>query len=615
MAASDDGRYPGIGDYGLVGDLRSAALISRQGSVDWMCLPRFDSPWVFGRLLDWQRGGFFQLAPAAEATAFRQYRTDSNVLETTWTQERCRMRVVDFMPVVANAHGQPPESVRLVRIVQPVSGALEWKLTFAPRFDYGRHVPVLKRLRPGMLEAAAGRSRLALQYPDDVVPAMSDGTATIAGRSLPGRPRAFILHYLEGEPGPALVPFADARTWLERTGTFWSNWFGSCRYRGRFEEHVRRSALTLKLMQYLPTGAFVAAPTTSLPESLGGTLNWDYRYTWLRDGAVLVNALLDLGFEEEAAGFMRWLGLVHQRHPEQFQIMYQVDGEERIPEYTLEDLEGYRGSRPVRIGNAAVDQVQLDVYGEIMETAHAAWRARKSLPRLRRQTLIAIVDYVLAHWQDEDSGIWEARQRKRRYLYSQVMCWTALDRALRMDPALRMGARRRAAVLRTRAEIKRTVLTRGFNREVGAFTQALDATELDATALTVPLVGMIPATDARVASTVAVLQQRLTRDGFLYRYLPQDSEFQQPEGVFIICTFWLVMVLAQMGRQQEAEELFSRATEAANDLGLLAEEFEPATRLMLGNFPQALTHLSLIGAVLNLEGRATGRGVERRAGR
>jgi len=320
-----------------------------------------------------------------------------------------------------------------------------------------------------------------------------------------------------------------------------------------------------------------------------------------------------MGFDDEVDGFLRWVRLAHDRHPEHFQIMYTIDGDDRLPEYVLDDLEGYRGSKPVRIGNAAVEQLQLDIYGELIQTAYTAWQSRKYLPKPRRAILLQVVDYIVEHWQLEDSGIWESRRRPRRYLYSQVMLWVGLDRALKLEKPLRMGKIRRAAVRRTRELIKRQVLELGYDREIGAFTQALGSKDLDATALAVAMYEMLPATDPRVVSTVKVLQEKLSNKGFLYRYVPEESEFHQPEGVFIICTLWLVNVLAQMGRIDEAEALFSRVTETANDLGLFAEEFDPDTGEMLGNFPQALTHLSVINAALNLEGRPSGKG--RRSGK
>jgi GH15 family glucan-1,4-alpha-glucosidase len=499
-------------------------------------------------------------------------------------------------------------------MMQPIAGSTDWRLTFKPRFDFGRRVPELIPIRAGMLMAEGDEGRVYLQYPSDAPLALVDGAAVVTGRVMPGHRAAVLLHYVErGRKAPASISLEDAHTYLHQTDDYWVAWLRSSTYRGRFDEQLHRSALALKLMQYLPTGAFVAAPTTSLPESLGGSLNWDYRFTWIRDTADLVNALHQLGFEDEVDGFLRWVRMAHDRHPEHFQIMYTIDGDDRLPEYVLDDLEGYRGSKPVRIGNAAVEQLQLDIYGELIQTAYTAWQSRRYLPKPRRAILLQVVDYILEHWQLEDSGIWESRRRPRRYLYSQVMLWVGLDRALKLDKPLRMGKIRRAAVKRTRDLIKRQVLELGYDREIGAFTQALGSKDLDATALAVAMYEMLPATDPRVVSTVKVLQEKLSNKGFLYRYVPEESEFHQPEGVFIICTLWLVNVLAQMGRIDEAEALFSRVTETANDLGLFAEEFDPDTGEMLGNFPQALTHLSVINAALNLEGRPSGKG--RRSGK
>ncbi len=610
-----DTRYPPIGDYGMLGDLRSAALLSKQGSIDWMCLPRFDSPWIFGRLLDWDKGGYLELRPQDGVLTYRQYRRDSNVIQAIWSSGRARMRVVDWMPIVLkNKRIRPPESVRLIRMMQPIAGSTDWRLTFKPRFDYGRQAPSLTPERAGMLMAEGIDGTVFLQYPEEAALQLADGEAIVTGRVMPGRRAAVLLHYAErGGKVPARISVDEVHTYLHQTDDYWNGWLRSSTYKGRFDEPLHRSALALKLMQYLPTGAFVAAPTTSLPESPGGSLNWDYRYTWIRDTSDLVNALHQLGFQDEVDGFLRWVRTAHDRHPEHFQVMYTIDGDDRLPEYVLDDLEGYRGSKPVRIGNAAVEQVQLDIYGELIQTAYTAWQSRKLLPKPRRAILLGVVDYILEHWQMEDSGIWESRRRPRRYLYSQVMLWCGLDRALRLDPALRMGKVRRAAVKKTRDTIKRQVLELGYDQEIGAFTQALGHKDLDATALAVPMYEMLPPTDPRVVSTVRVLQEKLSSKGFLYRYVPEESEFHQPEGVFIICTLWLVNVLAQMGRQEEAEALFSRVTETANDLGLFAEEFDPDTGEMLGNFPQALTHLGVINAALNLEGRPSGKG--RRSGR
>lgn len=608
-------RYPPIGDYGMIGDLRSAALLSKEGSIDWMCLPRFDSPWVFGRILDWDKGGFLQLTPALPgATRFRQYRRDSNVIQTIWELEHSRMRVIDFMPLAVRRQKlKPPQSLRLVRMMQPLAGRTEWKLIFKPRSNYGREEATLRQVRKGMLAASGSFGNLFLQYPDSAAIEIADGAAVINGRVMPGHRGAILLHYSPGRASPAMISIEDVHAMLHHTDDFWVAWLRSTTYRGRFDEPLHRSALALKLMQYLPSGAFVAAPTTSLPESPGGSLNWDYRYSWIRDTSDLVNALFQMGFRDEADRFIRWVRASHDRHPTRFQILYTVDGENCAPEYVLEDLEGYRGSRPVRIGNAAIDQLQLDIYGEVLQTIYTVWRSRPRMPRPRRKVVLDVIDFILANWQAEDSGIWESRRRPRRYLYSQVLMWCGLDRSLQMDAALRMGRERRMRVRRTRDAIKRQVLEQGFNRDLGAFTQALGSGDLDATALAIPMYEMLPPTDPRVVSTVRVLQEKLTKDGFLYRYVPEESEFHQPEGAFIICTLWLVNVLAQMGRFDEAEGLFSRVTESANDLGLFAEEYDPVSGQMRGNFPQALTHLSVITAILNLEGRPSGK--SRQSGR
>jgi GH15 family glucan-1,4-alpha-glucosidase len=609
-----DNRYPPIGDYGVIGDLRSAALISKQGSIDFLCLPHFDSSWLFGRLLDWDGGGYFRICALSETLAFRRYRTDTNLMETMWSSDRARLRVVDFMPLDSRKPRlKAPQSLRVVRMLQPVAGSTDWQAIFKPRSDYGRQPYALKQLRRGMLAGRGPGGSIFLQYPPEATLSLVDGVATITGTSLPGHRGVFLLHFVEKGSAPAAMTVEDAHQLLHQTADFWTGWLRSISYHGRFDEPLHRSALALKLMQYRPTGAFVAAPTSSLPESPGGSLNWDYRYTWVRDTSDLVNALGQLGFPDEADGFVRFVRRAHDRNPARLQIMYRIDGGEELPEYLLEDLEGYRGSKPVRIGNAAVEQLQLDTYGEIMQTAFTAWQMRKSMPSARRRIILDVVDHILQQWDQPDSGIWEARRRPRKYLYSRVMMWVGLDRALKMERVLRMGAARRTAVHRTRDRIKRQVIDEGYDKEVGAFTQALGFKDLDATALAIPMYEMLPAGDPRVISTVKVLQQKLSRDGFLFRYVPLDSEFHQPEGVFIICTLWLVNVLAQMGRTEEAEQLFSKVTETANDLGLFAEEFDPKDGQMLGNFPQALTHLGVINAVFNLENRPSGKG--RRSGR
>jgi alpha,alpha-trehalase len=594
--------YPSMDEYGVIGDMRSAALVHRDGSIDWLCLPRFDDPWVFGRLLDWRRGGHLRVAPAEGCMSTRQYRTDSNVLETTWIGGREQAQVIDLMPVRASGRRElAPSSLRILRMIEPMRGELNWRVDFSPVFDHGRTAPRFSQPAPGVVVARAGDESVLLEYPAHFTVVEVTHGVGFAGRLAVGDPAVIALHHLDGARQVPTVSGQLAMRLLDATDRFWREWLQQCTYHGRYAPLVRRSALLLKLLQYQPSGAFVAAPTTSLPEAAGGTLNWDYRYTWLRDMSVLVDTLHQLGFVEEVDQFLDWLDTICACVPSEYQMLYRVDGDPHVAERELTHLDGYRGSRPVRIGNAAADQRQLDVYGEVMEAAHAAWKRGKTMSARRRAMLVRIVDHVLQHWQEPDAGIWESRGRLKLYVYSQAMCWVALDRALRMDSSLRLGKRRRADALRARGELRHAVLTRGFNAKLGAFTQALDDDVLDASGLTVPLTGMLKASDPRVASTVDVVRARLTRDGLVYRHIGLESEFGQDEAAFLVCSFWLVDVLAQMGRSDEAEELFARISRTANDLGLFAEEFDPISHTPAGNFPLALTHLSMLGAVLNLE--------------
>ncbi len=600
--------YPSMDQYGVIGDMRSAALVHRNGSIDWLCLPRFDGPWVFGRLLDWRRGGHLLVAPAEGCLSSRQYRTDSNVLETTWIGGRDQAQVIDFMPVrPSGRRGPGPQSLRLLRMIQPMRGELDWRIDFCPVFDHGRKTPRFSQPAPGMVTARAANESVVLEYPSHFALAKARHGLSLRGRLAVGETGVVALHHGGGGGRAATIPWDVATRLLDETDRFWRQWLEQCRYQGRYAPLVRRSALLLKLLQYQPSGAFVAAPTTSLPESEGGTLNWDYRYTWLRDMSVLVDTLHQLGFVDEVDQFMDWLDKSCACQPSRYQMLYRVDGDPRVAERELAHLDGYRGSRPVRIGNAAADQRQLDVYGEVMEAAHVAWKRGKHMPRRRRTMLLRIVDQVLQHWEEPDAGIWESRGRPKRYVYSQAMCWLALDRALRMDSSLHLGERRRAEVRRARTRVRRDVLTRGFNEKLGAFTQALDDDVLDASGLTVPLTGMLGASDPRVVSTVDAVRTQLTRGGLVYRHIGAESEFGQDEGAFLVCSFWLVDVLAQMGRTDDADELFARISRTANDLGLFAEEFDPATGTPMGNFPLALSHLSMLGAVMNLERGAASR--------
>jgi len=599
-----DIRYPPIGDYGMIGDLRSAALVSKQGSIDWMCLPRFDSPWIFGRLLDWDKGGYLQLGLPGGALAYRQYRRDSNVIQTVWSNGPARMRVVDWMPIaVTNNRVRPPESLRLIRMMQPVAGTSQWRLTFKPRFDYGREVPSVRPVRPGLLSAASPQGNVFLQIPEDAAIALGDGEAIVTGRVLPGHRAAVLLHYTErgGRP-PAPITMDQAHAYLHQTDDYWLGWLRSSSYRGRFDEPLHRSALALKLMQYLPTGAFVAAPTTSLPESLGGSLNWDYRYTWIRDTSDLVNALHQLGFQDEVDAFLRWVRMAHDRHPEHFQIMYTIDGEDRVPEYVLDDLEGYRRSKPVRIGNAAVEQLQLDIYGEFLYSLAGTEHLRST----EGQAAVAhLLDWLVGHWARPDEGIWETRGGRRDFTYSRLMCWVAFEHGLRIAPQ-HENAGMWAVMAHAIAD---EIQDRGWDAELGSYVQSYGASALDASLLLMPVVGFAEFAGpfgleaaARWRSTLAAIEGGLTHKGLCHRYRLSDFSdgLAGEESSFDLCTLLFHMALAGSGDAERAQRMFTEFLGHAGPTGLFAEELAPDGE-QLGNFPQAFTHLGVIWTALALD--------------
>lgn len=594
--------YPPLDEYGVIGDCRSAALVHRGGAIDWMCLPRFDSPWVFGRLIDWKRGGYLRLSADAAGVSSRRYNTDSNVLETRWLSGTGEANVYDFMPSHDGEKARDvAPSLRLVRVVKPVSRTLEWSLDVVPSRTGTHEFPPLIATRPGLLVSGRGAEAVSVQFPEHFRGEPLDGGVRLRGSLEAGDAAVVALHHGEGAESAAALSGDAAIAMRDAADDYWRTWLQQCTYTGPYARLVRRSALVIKLMQYAPSGAFVAAPTTSLPESDGGSLNWDYRYTWLRDMSVAIDTLRQIGMEDEANQFMTWLDRACQCEPSGFQMLYRVDGAADVTEQELGHLDGYRESRPVRVGNAAAGQNQLDVFGELMEAAHTVWARHHELPPARRDFLLRIVDEVLARWEIPDMGIWESRSRPKRYVYSQAQCWLVLDRALRMDESLQLGGDRRAAVQQARERIANTVLTRGYSRRVKAFTQALDDDTLDASGLTVPLTGLVSAHDPRVAATVAAVEQHLMRAGLVHRNVAQDSEFGQEEGAFLVCSFWLVDVLAQMGRVRDAEALLVRASRCANDLGLLAEEFDTDRDTLVGNFPLMLSHLGMVAAVLNVE--------------
>jgi GH15 family glucan-1,4-alpha-glucosidase len=597
------GEYRPIRDYALIGDAHTAALVSGDGSIDWLCWPRFDSPAVFCRLLDRGKGGHFRVGPAeARAAVSRAYVEGTNVLATLFSTDEGRFRLTDLMPVERLNQRHEGEDIashyRVLRLLEGLSGEAEVEVSFRPTFDYARAEAAFHHCEGGVVAQNDSES-LALSCP---APFREDASGGVSARfSVAAGQRVWVaLTYLAGDERPPLsIPQIDADLELEQTLEYWREWSETCTYSGPYEQLVRRSALVLKLLTYEPTGALVAAPTTSLPEELGGVRNWDYRFTWLRDSALILYALQLLGYHEEATDFFGWLDGLCIPCGNELQIMYRIDGGSHLPERTLEHLEGYRGSRPVRVGNGAFDQKQLDIYGEVIDAAYLYHeRARRPVRPELWDTLRHMADQTVARWREPDHGIWEVRGGPRHFLYSKLLCWVALDRVVRMASG---GGLPGDVSLweRTREEIRAAILEEGYDEEAGAFTQAFGEQALDACALVIPQVGFLPANDPRVLSTVERIREQLTSHGLVYRYLTEDG-LPGGEATFALCSFWLVDCLAEAGRVGEARALFEKVAGYANDLGLLAEEIDPVSAELLGNFPQGFTHLGLIRSALHI---------------
>ncbi|MDH4101848.1 MAG: glycoside hydrolase family 15 protein [Thermoleophilia bacterium] len=584
-----------IEDYGLIGDLQTAALVSRHGCIDWLCLPRFDSGAVFAALLGTRENGHWTLQPKGEfRSPRRSYHGDTLVLETDFEAPGGAVRLIDFMP---------PRDTRpdVVRIVQGLRGRVEMRMELTIRFDYGSIVPWARSLDGGTLLAIAGPDAVSLRTPVELEGRnlSTHASFTVAeGNRVP-----FVLTWFRSsESAPSAL---DAETALAETVSYWDEWAGHCTHTGRWHDAVHRSLLTLKALTYAPTGGIVAAPTTSLPEALGGVRNWDYRYCWLRDATLTLLALVRAGYTQEAGAWRDWLLRAIAGSPEDVQIMYGVAGERRLPELELPWLTGYEGSRPVRIGNGASNQLQLDVYGEVVEALYRA-RARGLEASDDAWALTKkIFDWLESGWRQEDEGIWEVRGPRRHFTHSKVMAWVAFDRAVKtIERFGREGPVDRWRV--TRDAIRADVLRSGYDAERGTFVQSYGSDRLDASLLLIPLVGFLPATDPRVVGTVQAIERDLLRDGFVERYRADEENVDVDglppgEGVFLPCSFWLVAVLAQQGRRDEALELYDRLLSLRNDLGLISEEYDPERRRLVGNFPQAFTHLALVETAFTLE--------------
>jgi GH15 family glucan-1,4-alpha-glucosidase len=580
-----------IEDYGLIGDCETAALVSRDGSIDWLCWPRFDSGAAFAALLGGADNGHWSIGPTDPAPRIsRRYRGNTLILETDFETAEGGVTLIDFMPLRSSG------TSHLIRIVQGRHGLVQMNTEFVLRFDYGSIVPWITRLDDHSLQAIAGPD-MAVLYAQAKIEAdgyRHRGTFTIeAGESV-----AFSLRY--GASYLALPDSIDPLKALKETEAAWEKWSSQCKQRGECSEAVLRSAITLKALSYRPTGGIVAAPTSSLPETLGGIRNWDYRYCWLRDATFTLLALISSGFHEEASEWRAWLRRAVAGDPAQVQIMYGIAGERRLDERIVPWLSGYEGSRPVRIGNAAAGQLQIDIYGEVMD---ALFQASVGLREHHAEWDLqcALVEHLAKIWEEPDDGIWEFRGGRRHFVYSKVMAWVAFDRAIKSVE--RFGLEGPVDKWRdVRGQIHRQVCANGFNTTLGAFVQSYESTALDASALLIPLVGFLPPLDPRVKSTVEAIERHLMEDGLVLRYRTEqtDDGLAGRDGAFLACSFWLVDNLIMLGRRDDARALFDRLLSLRNDLSLLAEEYDTSSRRMVGNFPQAFSHVALINSANNL---------------
>jgi GH15 family glucan-1,4-alpha-glucosidase len=594
-----------IAGYAAIGCTRSVALVSRGGSIDWLCWPRFDSPSIFGRLLDIDKGGFFAIHPAIDHEANRRYLDDTNVIETTFTTKSGTARMLDLMPVMTEDEKRVTLNPfrQLLRSIEVIDGEIPIEVTYAPRPDYARITP---RLSQRGTSIHCGWEAKVLNLRGDAQFEIGDGTAIARFTLKAGQSRTFALGF--DDHTPAVLPSITDDA-IERTVKFWRDWSSQLTYDGPHRALVLRSALVLKLLTYAPTGAIVAAPTTSLPESIGSVRNWDYRYCWLRDASWTVTALFDCGFSNEGAAFLNWLLYSTRLTQPHLQMLYDVFGEARVAEKTLDHLAGYRGSRPVRIGNDAHGQFQLDVYGEVLGAIEEATRRGETLDRDVQHLIRRLTEIVCERWQEPDAGIWEKRGGPRQHVHGKVMAWSALDSAqhiakrchVKIDDAL---------IEKEKAAIKDAVLTQGFSTRRNSFTGIYDDEEVDAALLFVARVGFIDPADPRMLGTIDAIRSELGHSGLIYRYDTHQTDDGLPpgEGAFLACSFWLVEALALAGRVDEARTLFDDIVRRGNDVGLFSEEIDVHSGELLGNFPQALTHIALMTAALCLaqaeEGKA-----------
>ena len=588
--------YQPISAYGVIGDMRTAALVSLNGSIDWCCLPEFGSSSTFAAILDAARGGTFQIAPAGPHTSEQRYLPATNVLVTAFHDRSGTLELCDFMPV--GPEGRRPGYAEMHRRLTCTRGQMDVSVRFSPRFDYGVHPAHLIPRQNGLLATDDDNEAAALSAPPDLWWQIGDDGDCAQLRLLAGESAWFVLRYDDDEVLPIAAYQSDER--LKQTIAFWDGWVATIKYEGAHRAVVERSALTLKLLCYQPPGAIIAAPTTSLPEEIGGERNWDYRFVWLRDASFTLDALQGLGQYEEASAFISFLRRIMRKATDShLQIMYGVDGSRELPERTLPHLSGYRDSAPVRVGNAAAEQLQLDVYGEILAMAYR-WSRSTPVGEGTWWSLSRLVDWISVHWVDPDSGIWEVRATAEHYVMSKVMCWVALDRGVKMAREFGLPAnigRWESA----RDAVWSEVMDKGWSEKRQSFVQFFGTEALDAANLVIPMVGFLPPDHERVKGTIAATLRDLSSEDreLIYRYRNDDG-LPGEEGVFAICTFWMAQALILSGDAEQGERIFCRMLKHANHLGLYSEELDPETGAFAGNFPQGLTHIALINCALAL---------------
>jgi GH15 family glucan-1,4-alpha-glucosidase len=598
-AASSD-RYPPIGDYAFIGDCHSGALVSRRGSIDWCCMPRVDSASLFGRLLDWDRAGYCLVAPVdADAETSRSYLNDTMVVETVFRTSTGQARLLDCFTTHPGGAAAPDR--QLLRVIEGTSGRIDLRVEVAARFDFGATKPWVRLHRPRLWSAMGGDDAITVSAGLDLQLVdrhdLQGDVSVAAGE----RVRLALTYYrpeqLDPEP-PAEADDAELDRRLDATVDWWRSWVADASETGQHAAGARRSALVLKALSNAPTGAISAAPTTSLPEEVGGSRNWDYRYSWIRDSQFTLRSLTELGFDREADGFRRFIERTAAGSPTDLQVMYGLGGQRRLTETTL-PLQGYRSSTPVRIGNAASGQLQLDVYGEMLELAWRWHQRGRSPDDDYWRFLRGIVDLAAERWPEPDQGLWEIRGEPRHFVHSKVMCWVALERGIDLAAdCLRQAPSRRWRTARN--EIRESIEANGVDRDRDCYVQAYGAVDMDASLLLLPSVDYVAYDHPRMLATADAITEDLDQSGLLRRYRSHDG-LSEDEGIFVACTFWLAECLAHQGRLVQAQTVFERAMGTANDLGLFSEEYDPENQLALGNFPQGLSHLSHIAAVVALD--------------